>query len=58
MLVQDVFIGDDGVSMILARSANTVGTGTRNFRSDAKEYYEGVTVLPVEWTYMNSYTYT
>ena len=23
-------------------------------RSDAKEYYEGVTVLPVEWAYMNS----
>lgn len=22
--------------------------------SDAKEYYEGVTVLPVEWAYMNS----
>lgn len=23
-------------------------------QSDAKEYYEGVTVLPVEWAYMNS----
>lgn len=23
-------------------------------RSDANEYYEGVTVLPVEWAYMNS----
>ncbi len=23
-------------------------------KSDAKEYYEGVTVLPVEWAYMNS----
>ena len=23
-------------------------------RSDAKDYYEGVTVLPVEWAYMNS----
>lgn len=23
-------------------------------RSDAKEYYEGVTVLPVEWAYMNA----
>ncbi len=23
-------------------------------QSDAKAYYEGVTVLPVEWAYMNS----
>lgn len=23
-------------------------------KSDAKAYYEGVTVLPVEWAYMNS----
>lgn len=23
-------------------------------QSEAKEYYEGVTVLPVEWAYMNS----
>ena len=23
-------------------------------QSDAKEYYEGVTVLPVEWAYMNA----
>ena len=23
-------------------------------KSSAKEYYEGVTVLPVEWAYMNS----
>jgi hypothetical protein len=23
-------------------------------KSDANEYYEGVTVLPVEWAYMNS----
>ena len=23
-------------------------------QSDATEYYEGVTVLPVEWAYMNS----
>ena len=23
-------------------------------KSDANEYYEGITVLPVEWAYMNS----
>lgn len=23
-------------------------------QSEAKEYYEGITILPVEWAYMNS----
>ena len=36
-----------GASVRLALVLNKI-------QSDAKEYYEGVTILPVEWAYMNA----